>query len=382
MKRKPRVSFRCTACEATAAAYEGKCHGCGSWDTVKQVSAPTVEARSLAPDAQAVVEKLAAAFSPGVTRKRIEVAVRQLTDAGWPVAQVRGLAVETIGRHEREALENPLGYLMTLALKPVPADRSEEHWDQVETPASVLPMKPLASLLPKVPKKRRRPTGKQPAPDVEECAGCGGAGMLYSRRYQLGQEPPELVPCAKCYRETLVAASGLRGRLLGMTLGTLNVTPETKEAVRAAEAVASGQLTQLLLLGRPGRGKTHLAVAALRACLENGERGVYVNVAAFLDDLRMSFEAGHGYLELMRPLLSWPVCVLDDLGGERSTEWTRERLYQVIDTRYARGLKTIACSNGDPEDWDPRIASRLRDANRGAVVVLRGNDWRLKKRVG
>ena len=388
-RRRTVTGFRCLSCGAVSAAYEAKCHACGGWDTVKLTGPSSGADRSerLPAESQAAVEKLAAEFSPGITRKRIEGAIRQLLQAGWPPAELRGLVAETISRHSREPLQNPLGYLMTLALRPRPGGdgQVEQHWDAAESapldPGP--PLKPLSALLPKR-RKRGRAAKEEPLPeeDVEECPGCGGAGMLYSRRYHLGQEPPELVPCPKCYRETLVAASGLRGRLLEMTLATLSVTAETKEAAKATEALVSGQLTQLLLLGRPGRGKTHIAVAALRACLENGERAIYVNVAAFLDDLRMSFEAGHGYLDLMRPVLTWPVCVLDDLGGERSTEWTRERLYQVIDARYGRGLKTIACSNGDPDDWDPRIASRLRDANRGAVVVLRGSDWRLKRRAG
>ena len=72
------------------------------------------------------------------------------------------------------------------------------------------------------------------------------------------------------------------------------------------------------------------------------------------------------------------IVVLDDLGAERRTEWAQEKVYEVVDARYTAGLRTIACSNRQPESWDERILSRLCDRSRGVVVRLSGPDLRLE----
>jgi DNA replication protein DnaC len=101
-----------------------------------------------------------------------------------------------------------------------------------------------------------------------------------------------------------------------------------------------------LLYGRPGAGKTHLLVAALRyLALEKGVAGKYVEFMLLLSDIRAGFDASRSHMEILRPLLSVPVLAIDELGKERGTEWERSMLDELISRRFNSGLATLFATN-------------------------------------
>jgi DNA replication protein DnaC len=73
--------------------------------------------------------------------------------------------------------------------------------------------------------------------------------------------------------------------------------------------------------------------------------------------------------------------IIDDIGAERVTEWVRERMVSIINTRSSNGLCTIYTSNLSPkeltEELGDRIASRVLGSSQ--VVEISGGDWRLEK---
>ena len=142
----------------------------------------------------------------------------------------------------------------------------------------------------------------------------------------------------------------------------------------------------LLLLGPVGTGKTHAAVAAARPLHFNHSRFVtFWPVVELLDQLRPGGTEG-----ALEAAMKAPVLILDDLGAEKPTEWTSERLYAVVNRRWMQELPTIATSNlpgsrkSAPKDYEgptldealgPRMFSRL--VGSGAVIVrLSGPDRR------
>lgn len=142
----------------------------------------------------------------------------------------------------------------------------------------------------------------------------------------------------------------------------------------------------LLLLGPVGTGKTHAAVAAARV-LYFGKKEVvaFWPVVELLDGLRPEGREG-----ALQEAMTAPVLILDDLGAEKPTEWTAERLYAVVNRRWLEQRPTIATSNlpatrkTAPKDHEgptldealgPRMFSRL--VGSGAVIVrLSGPDRR------
>lgn len=121
----------------------------------------------------------------------------------------------------------------------------------------------------------------------------------------------------------------------------------------------------LLLLGREGTGKTHVAVALLKEVLGKGYKGLYWNVPEFFLELRriINGESDKTEAELMDEARRVDLLVLDDLGAERSSDFATDRLYVLINGRYENETATIITSNRTLEELrtqlGPRIVSRL-----------------------
>ena len=117
----------------------------------------------------------------------------------------------------------------------------------------------------------------------------------------------------------------------------------------------------LILRGTTGVGKTHLAVAILKAVIRRGYTGYYANFSDFLSRLRSSFQADAGTEtenQLMDIVESVDLLVLDDVGAERLTEFVTERLYLIINRRYEAAKPIIMTTNFDEEELRARIGER------------------------
>ena len=109
------------------------------------------------------------------------------------------------------------------------------------------------------------------------------------------------------------------------------------------EAQGSG----LLLWGKPGRGKSHLAVAVVLALLDQEVPVHFITVPDFLSELRDGLRQNVAEGETIGRLATVPLLVLDDLGAEKDTAWTNEKLYQLINRRYQNLLPLVATTNSD-----------------------------------
>lgn len=132
----------------------------------------------------------------------------------------------------------------------------------------------------------------------------------------------------------------------------------------------------LLLLGPVGVGKSHAAVAAARLLFDRGTEVRFLPVVELLDLLRPGGPEGALY-----DLADLDCLVLDDLGSERPTDWTAERLYALVNRRWLEERPTIVTSNlaagALEEAVGPRVFSRL--VGNGSVGVgLSGPDRRRK----
>lgn len=112
---------------------------------------------------------------------------------------------------------------------------------------------------------------------------------------------------------------------------------------RLAEWAANPQGRNVLLWGGVGVGKTHAAVAACRDLHFGGSREVlFKPVVELLDELRSQGELGACTMAETRDV---DLLVLDDLGGERPTDWTAERLYAVVNRRWLEQRPVVGTTN-------------------------------------
>lgn len=151
----------------------------------------------------------------------------------------------------------------------------------------------------------------------------------------------------------------------------LELNPAMRAAYEQCEAVASKRAWSGFLVGTPGNGKTHLAIAAMHGF---GPAAFFWKVPDYLDWLRhMRYDREFNEFELTRAYRNDDfLLVLDDLGVEKQTDWADEQLYKVLDSRYDNELPTIITSNQDVDRIDPRLKSRYASG----LVVCNGKDLR------
>jgi DNA replication protein DnaC len=138
----------------------------------------------------------------------------------------------------------------------------------------------------------------------------------------------------------------------------------------------------LLLIGREGTGKTHVAVAILRGVLEKGFTGLYWNVPELFLELRriINGDAQASEGDVFDEARGADLLVLDDLGAEKTSDYVLDRLYVLINGRYENDMPTIITTNRSIEELrqqlGPHITSRICEMC--VAVEFPEGDYRLQ----
>ena len=146
-----------------------------------------------------------------------------------------------------------------------------------------------------------------------------------------------------------------------------------KRAVKAARQFAEAFPVVekgMFLNGPPGIGKTHIAVAVLRHAIERtGARGLFYDTRELLRVIRSTFNpvTRTAEMDILQPVMTAELLVLDDLGAEKTSEWVEETMNLIVNTRYNERRPTIFTSNyedlpdeeGDPQSLKARVGFRI-----------------------
>lgn len=200
----------------------------------------------------------------------------------------------------------------------------------------------------------------------------------------------------QCWREHAsrqrLADANIPKRYQHCTLDNFLAYNESLErGVGAARSLASSFPAVgrgLFLEGQPGVGKTHIAVAALKQVIAaTGARGLFYETPDLLKVIRSTYDPAIQMteLEVLRPVMTADLLVLDDIGAERPSEWVAETMNLIVNTRYSERRTTIFTSNYPdiPDDSDPnsllfRIGARMRSRlhEMCEFIVLDAADYR------
>lgn len=189
------------------------------------------------------------------------------------------------------------------------------------------------------------------------CAVCGGTGWKIVER--AGLSGAERCECAAATRSrTLQENASIPPNYLAASLDNFVIPRDNPVARQGLGTVLmqvrsfvrefpAGEKPGLLLVGEPGTGKTHLAVAAMKALLDRGHECVFFDYQNLLDRIRSGYDAASGAAdrEAYRSVLDVEVLLLDDLGAHRVTDWVEDTVTAIITSRCNQRKPLIATTN-------------------------------------
>jgi len=171
------------------------------------------------------------------------------------------------------------------------------------------------------------------------------------------------------------------------TLAEFDFDLQPKRDVKLIKTLATCEFIEkkdtAILVGQPGTGKTHLAIAlGMRAC-ESGYSVRFTTIQDLAARLRAAM-ADHTVEERIAEFVEPDLVILDELGFTRLDALLADAFYRIVASRYERA-STIVTSNKSFESWaevfpDPVIASAVLDrlVHHAHLVAIVGDSYRMK----
>jgi len=136
----------------------------------------------------------------------------------------------------------------------------------------------------------------------------------------------------------------------------------------------------MLLLGKPGTGKTHLAVSIANYLNANtGATAVYRTVGAILQSIRATFDRSSDQSEahVLASLIEPSLLILDEIGvtKEKPSDFELTTLFSIINGRYEQLRPTIIISNLKADELPAAIGERCVDRLREGGGIALAFDW-------
>lgn len=242
---------------------------------------------------------------------------------------------------------------------------------------------------------------------IENCDSCGRELKTYKMQIVGGPkkgEWAEITEECSCYYSKLTVEAVTRKKInyfkdlstinQSLVHSTLeNYSPGNhsqihalKKAIEYIENVSQNKLSRMIYYGNPGLGKSHLAVGIYKILTENlNKTALFLDLPTLKQMIKSSWttEGDLTELELARAIGEVDVLILDDVGAEGITSWTKEILFSILNSRLSKNL--VVTTNMKLADfhsqYGPKITDRfIQGMAKDDLVKMEGDySYRLKK---
>lgn len=213
-------------------------------------------------------------------------------------------------------------------------------------------------------------------PNCPICHGAGGrliADETGYERYQICPNSP-----------SNFAGTGVSHEDLGVP-EQLPQTNTLKSLRKELDALSETGHGLIYITGGYGIGKTVMAKAKTAEVAQSGVKALYTRQSQMISFIREGFDEQQGQRAVAHRLKQYCEAkwlVIDEVGRDRATDFTRETLAEIIDARYQGAVSgktmTVLISNDKPEDvLQPYLVDRIRDV-KNKVLVYKSESLRGK----
>ena len=140
----------------------------------------------------------------------------------------------------------------------------------------------------------------------------------------------------------------------------------------------------IVLIGPPGTGKTHIGISLGVKALQQGYKVIFTTVSDMMTTLFQS-KADNSYYQKLKYYLSPELLILDELGFRKLNEHIVDQFYEIISQRYEKG-SIIITSNKTFDEWgnifwDSILASAIIDriVHHCHLILIKGDSYRMKE---